>query len=1181
MNKHMNVAGVVITCGLLAGCTMQERAMPSARPAPPPSWSLVEHFGVSHPDQIVYLDLPAGFHTGKVANAVLMDATSNPVPFQLMGNGQLAVRTDLPAGASRGFSLQPGQPASCPEPVVITPARDYFELTNGLIGLRVPITATDLSGTPSPIQGLRFRDGIWTAVGSNTMDRPAKAMTVEWLEKGPLVARVKIAYVYDKGPLHSARPELPDVPAGEGPYSVTIEMQAGQPSILFEEECEVDIGYRVNITDGLTPDRARYRGHHATSPEAGHEEDGRVYRYETFGNQRHDALVDLDYARDPKTKGRWSGTTYPFMSHWDPWGVDTGYYWQLYSTAPGGSDNLFGIFAGRASRLINPGLTGVSFDTRTVNGLKTVDLQVRFQRLMPTQYYTTHMRFNWGIFLGSKSVDLKPVRDVQGVNRQMNLHAGVNLNTLYRLPGDFPDPKAGYGTLYAPVTAWKGVADALRAEKVKGGKTFYSQQYSANPYLGTLLEYWADPTPESAKKAADAVNSFAQAYLETQVNGEGIYQHSTHYFMGASSMSGNIIWIDQLLASDQLAPEEKAKLKRAAALFATALWDNDVTPMQPDCGMNWGPANMSSMWRGTRNTYTLFLADHPAFSKEVESVRKEALGLLHDYTCESGACTAGSHYTGASMVPILNLLQQMQMRGVTDAFATEKRLTDYAEWEMQLTTPPEIRFGGLRKIIAIGDGSTEQNVRIGQIGTGFAKSNAALSARLMGVWQAMGRPQDNFFGASLLKIDSSLPAASPQLGDARFDGWMSVLRAGWETPDESAVFFINGDVLSDHRHNDQGEVILYALGAPLSLDFGSMYAPRSSGGLMHSIALPESWLGRAWDADNVPLDVPAGPGGRSSWWNTQAGPFASFSESSWSGARFSSSDSRTDARWQRTVRFLHPDPAHPIIVIDDVFTGKALTNKPVVSTFNMMAQGAVATPTGSVTPLERLHTPDQNTTPDKLPSTSPVSPLAAGLNKFGFTGQWIIDWDVYTEAAVPMQAFIGNWGHKWHPSGEQNQFVKAQGRPFEERQHILRLRGQDTMRMIILPFRKGERPDNLTVTKQNADTVIQSGSLTLTLTANGFFCENGERKNLTSFGAEPVEAFGITLKGGPSEVWMASTNGTLQISGGEGDRTIKLPEGWSLRTPHSAANASVRKSEQSYEIDVTRPGAATWSLDRK
>ena len=1136
------------------------------------TFTLHEDFGVAHPQQIVYFDAGPKLDLGKV---MLIDAQEKPTTFQVMSDHRIAVRTDLPAGATKTWRLVAG-PAPVGAGVGLVEKPDCYEITNELVGIRVPKSAANLTNTPAPIQGLRFQDGTWTATGPNPMGRPAKAMSVEFIERGPLVTRVRIAYTYDTAPLHSyidktLYPNFPDLPAGEGPYRTTIELQAGQPSITFEEECTTDIAYKINITSGLTPDKAQYRGHHASAPDKGMNPDGTVYNSIT-----RDALVNLKY---DAPKDRFAKTTYPFLSKWDPWAVDTGWYWQLYDSRTNGSANLFGIFAGPAARLINTGLSGVSFDTDLVAGQPQVGLQVSFQRLAPTQQYTTHIRFGWGIFLGKKSVDVKPPEEVQAINRQMNLHSGMNLNTIGQLPATYPDPQAGYGTLYAPVTAWQGVAEALRAEKLKGGRTFYGQQYGANPYLGTLLEYWADPTPESAKKAADAVNNFAKDYLNTLINGEGIYEKATHYFMGAARMSGHLMWLDQLLASNQLAAEEKMKLKRSAALFATALWDDDVAPMQENAGVNWGPANMSSMLRGTRYTFGLFLTDHPNFRDKLPAIRKDALGLLYSYTGESGACGSCAHYTAASMVPILNLLQQMQMRGVADAFATEKRLTNYAEWEMQLATPPEVRFGGLRKIISVGDGCTEMSVRLGQIGTGFAKANPELSARLMGMWQAMGQPQDNFYGASLLKIDPALPAVSPQLGDAQFAGWLAVLRAGWETPDESAVFFINGDTLADHRHNDQGEVILYALGAPLSLDFGSYTTPRANGGLMHSIALPEPWLGRAWDADNVPLGVPD-RAGRCSWWQTLPLPFLSFRESASAGAQFTPLSSPADLHWQRSVRFLHPDPAHPVIVIDDAFTGKELAGKPVISTLNLMAQGAVATPAGQVTPVERIHPANQDTTVD-LPSTGAPFAVAAGLNKFSFTGQWLIDWDLYTDADAPMQALIGNWGHKNHPTGELNQFTKAQGKPFEERQHILRLRGQDRIRTIILPYRKGERPDNLAVMKQAGDTVIHSGTMTMTLTEHGFVCANGESKNLTSFGADPVEAFGVKLSGGPAEVRLTTTNGTCVITGGVSTRTIELPAGWSLRTPDQHREVSVHQSGRTYQVDVTGKELVELVLERK
>jgi hypothetical protein len=250
--------------------------------------------------------------------------------------------------------------------------------------------------------------------------------------------------------------------------------------------------------------------------------------------------------------------------------------------------------------------------------------------------------------------------------------------------------------------------------------------------------------------------------------------------------------------------------------------------------------------------------------------------------------------------------------------------------------------------------------------------------------------------------------------------------------------------------------------------------------------------------------------------------------------------------WQRTVRNLHPDPAHPVIVIDDAFGGKELAHLPVVSTLTLMAQGAVTTPAGKQTPVERTHQAKDNTstTPDQLPYTGPAFPLAQGLNKFAFTGQWGIDWDLYTDAATPMQASLGNWGNQWHPSTEQGQFRRAQGKPYEERQHILRVRGQDAMRFIILPYRKGQRPEPFQVERQASGIVIHSGQMTLMLGAHGYACSRGTRQSVTAFDAEPVEGLGMRVAGGPAELILNGKAGHLTLAGPAGDRKIRLPKLW-------------------------------------
>ena len=145
-----------------------------------------------------------------------------------------------------------------------------------------------------------------------------------------------------------------------------------------------------------------------------------------------------------------------------------------------------------------------------------------------------------------------------------------------------------------------------------------------------------------------------------------------------------------------------------------------------------------------------------------------------------------------------------------------------------------------------------------------------------------------------------------------------------------------------------------------------------------------------------------------------------------------------------------------------------------ISTLNLMAQGAVTTPAGAVTPVERLYD-RQDKAKQELPSAGPAAALGAGLNRLQFTGQWLIDWDLYVDAAAGTEMSLGNWANNWNQGIETNQFQKAQGRPYEERQHILRLRTSAATRMILLPYRKGQRPDPCTVENAGGHDHHQAG----------------------------------------------------------------------------------------------------------
>ena len=147
------------------------------------------------------------------------------------------------------------------------------------------------------------------------------------------------------------------------------------------------------------------------------------------------------------------------------------------------------------------------------------------------------------------------------------------------------------------------------------------------------------------------------------------------------------------------------------------------------------------------------------------------------------------------MGPVVNIMQEQKgrVRPEEDPFRTQGRLSKFSEYLLHLLTPPEPRFGGRRKTVSFGDGSTEATELYGQLATGFREVNNVLSERLMAAWRQQGAPHSGFFGSSVLKINEALPDRSPMLEDADFAGALTVLRHGFNTPDETTAWLINGD----------------------------------------------------------------------------------------------------------------------------------------------------------------------------------------------------------------------------------------------------------------------------------------------------------------------------------------------------------------------------------------------------
>jgi hypothetical protein len=492
-------------------------------------------------------------------------------------------------------------------------------------------------------------------------------------------------------------------------------------------------------------------------------------------------------------------------------------------------------------------------------------------------------------------------------------------------------------------------------------------------------------------------------------------------------------------------------------------------------------------------------------------------------------------------------------------------LARFGDFLLNLLTPPDPRFGGLRKVIAVGDSTTQSSSLHGVLATGFRQQKAGeprdavstLGARLMGGWQAQGRPHTGFFGSTLLMIDEQAPAKDPALGSAHFPGYYSVLRSGWGTPRETAIWFINGDFYRDHRHGDEGSVVLYALGAPLSLHWGGQYTPQTGSPFLHNVVLPEARIGHRWDQDNPPLNAPP------VWGSSKAESFLSFPASATSRGRFTSGETA----WVRSVSLIHPDEDRPMILIQDRLTGNGAREAKVFS-LNLMAQGAVETPQGKVSPPLRLHESGQ------LPSVGQVFPLPAGVNRLGFTGQFQIDWDIYTSSSEDQQAEVGNWAHGWHPEQEKAEFRNAGGRNFEERQHILRIKGNGLSQVLIVPYRKGQKREAFEVKQEGSRNIFRAGAKAVTWGDDFYAYRDGRKQVLGCFGQQADEE-GMAISGGPVELVVEPQRVTVTAHGFKGQRRFKIPGKWQIGDPR-AVRSGLREQGGEWLLDY--PGGEPLTL---
>ncbi len=1030
--------------------------------------SLKEPLGIDHEAQLVELDSSFFNPSDITEDYYIVDANDRYYPHQISRDGKLLLLFQNGMSADETITLyiksgnQPEEFENTFTPISRREEATNHLLENSRIAIRIPKEVDNPTKFLAPLQSFRYRDGTWAMTGDNLAQvryrgnyyAPSSIdkMTVTFVEEGPLRTIVQINYTIQE----QSSPRY---------YNSTITLFAHDDTIMVEIDSDYDVKWEIPLTTGIVPDRGQYRTMGGTT----HINHG--YHPGTLGtisgDTEVDAFVNLPFASAMSYEGR------RLMPNWNYWQQDSGYYWQFYDKDDSANANMLGMFGGPPSRIIGGHYSGLEPYS---NGGNTY-LKCMARRRGPDTTWSDRNRFGFGLFIGQKS-DVAAFDAYQPIQKRMNIYSGLNLSKLLNYKLDYIDPEAGFQHMYLPKAGLERTMKAIQEDPLNEHKDGpYGIASRTSPSYRDLWNAINDSNdmPALITGLTNRLTRMAKDYY----NEAGIYSKHTHYWKGALIMTRDALRINTLLALNDIQPgiitaEQKSFLKKLQAIYYYWIHDDDFFPLQPNTTTPRGTSNMPIQYQSSRDTFGLLaIGAMPQFSQNVDPIITRTQASIDAMLNTYGSHESSPHYISASMAPTLNTLLQLKASGA-DGGTIDPKLESFAQFQIDLLTPPEVRFGTARKIPGIGDGATESASLTGVLASLFQGRNNTLAGKLIKAWRDGGSIHSEFNGTTSLSIDETIPSAPYTIGDKNLEDYLVTLRNQTGGDNESALYFINGEHYRDHRHMDAGNYIIYANGGPLSLDWGSQYQPRITTRAFHNSIIAEKSLFNSqegapfnWTSSNYKINTTYG--GANNGEDRTIASNHSFSKSvSWAESTFELIDHRltspdTNYWTRKVISHKQIESDSTIFRIRDTFTGD-WTGDSKIATINLMAKGNVSSPNGILTPTlatQTAATPLSN----YAPSSATAHSHSPGIHKLEFTGQWKIDFTVFIIARDPFEYAISHYAHYWNNSLEQAQF-KAQNNTseFNEQQYILRLKSTGEFDVVLVPYDKGEKPSPLTLT---------------------------------------------------------------------------------------------------------------------
>ncbi|MHB9024154.1 MAG: hypothetical protein ACYC7E_08255 [Armatimonadota bacterium] len=700
-----------------------------------------------------------------------------------------------------------------------------YVLSNSLIAIRTgrgeqtlsrPI---DAARVPAPLLAVRGKSGKWLGRGWLETPHRVASYSIKLIDDGPIFKRVRARYQFDNGY-----------------YECTITLRSGEDVVHFHEEFDMgtpsttrDSNFCFSLYQGFQPDTVRWTGWYVDK------------RFNTndarWLDPSKEAIFPIDYAK-PGPLLRLHGLFY-----W--WEQAACYYGAYRNDNPQG--DLIAAFPERPGHWSNPTVLflesrkgpdlvlkapmRVPYGKGVIDGLEFRDPYFSGS-LAPGTPESRGIR-EWGMLISRpvEAISQKGDFTESGIRKAWTRYGQNPLDKIkeWALQWHYPDASAYPRGFITPAEL---PAMRERVNKSADLKAMLNTPWTKRfTYLVTQDGKIGDQLlHDTANNDSNWMGLLPKMrfYTSVYLDWDGDIGPRTHMHRAAGMLMQTAPMYDVAMGIPALTPEERREANALYAFLLYKLADQDY--LSYGTGFHLGNVNMPAMALNVIGYSAAMVPEHPRFFDWMTMSSKATVDILRDYTAPGGAWRECPHYQlDGTQAGVMQSATVFKNSGFIDLFRNPYFKSSML-FNLKLLTPVDPRFG-IRTIPAIGNEAYESTSLYGRMAAGTASSDPEYSKWMQWGWKAVG--SHRMYQNDEIICDESLPASPPDMRSAHFPGFGAIMRSHFGDPNETYLAFRMGYQI-EHYEDDQGNIILYTRGAPLVLDFGSLYQPCMLRSWMHN-----------------------------------------------------------------------------------------------------------------------------------------------------------------------------------------------------------------------------------------------------------------------------------------------------------------------------------------------------------